>query len=232
MRDLKRVTPRSRRAWRTWLERWHDSSPGVWLVLAKKDSGRPSPTYKEAVEEALCFGWVDSLMRTLDDRHYMQLFTPRKARSTWAGSNKARVARLVEQGLMTEAGLAAVALAKANGSWDAFDHVEALRAPPSLQRAIRANAKARTRWAALSPGTRKRFLFWLANARRDETRNARIAAIVDLVANGVSLDQLDRAPGAGDAPRGTRTNAARSRPAETAGARPRGRAPRKRPSNA
>ena len=113
------IAPPSRAAWRAWLAEHHADSPGVWLIIHKKNSPQPGVTYIEAVEEALCFGWIDSKTITLDATRFRQIFTPRKPRGTWAKSNKERVARLIEQGLMTPAGLAAIELAKANGTWTA-----------------------------------------------------------------------------------------------------------------
>ena len=115
------VRPESRKQWRAWLQKHHRSASGVWLFFAKKHTGRPCPSYNDAVEEALCFGWIDGLMNPVNDTHYKQLFTPRKPKSAWAESNKTRVARLIEQGLMTEAGLAAIDAAKADGSWSRLD---------------------------------------------------------------------------------------------------------------
>ncbi len=111
------VRPVSRAAWRTWLEDNHERASRVWLVLFKKASGKATIGYDDAVEEGLCFGWVDSLVRRLDDESYMQLFTPRKAKSPWAASNKERVERLLAAGLMAPAGLRTIEAAKRNGTW-------------------------------------------------------------------------------------------------------------------
>jgi len=119
MGELRRVRPKSRQAWRDWLEKNHASSGGVWLVYAKKHSGLPSLTYNDAVEEALCFGWIDSKVNPIDDRFYMQVFTPRKPWSAWSALNKTRVKRLVAAGRMTVAGAAAIKVAKKSGAWDA-----------------------------------------------------------------------------------------------------------------
>src|SRR5688572_13914949 len=107
MSELRRVRPKSRKAWRAWLEKNHASTKGVWLVYAKKNSGIPSLTYNDAVEEALCFGWIDSKINPIDENYYMQVFTPRKPQSAWSALNKTRVDRLLAGGLMTAAGLAA-----------------------------------------------------------------------------------------------------------------------------
>src|SRR6187455_3208682 len=122
--DYDSVRPRSRAAWRAWLERRHIKSKGIWLVIAKKHTGLATVSYNDAVEEALCFGWIDTTVYPVDAQFYKQLFTPRKPRSTWAASNKARVLRLIAAGLMTEAGRAAIDVAKRNGSWTSLDGIE------------------------------------------------------------------------------------------------------------
>jgi uncharacterized protein YdeI (YjbR/CyaY-like superfamily) len=182
--------PKSRRAWREWLKKHHASSPGIWLVIAKKHTGIPSLSYNDAVEEALCYGWIDSLLHPIDDDLYKQIFTPRKPQSVWSAANKARIERLTAAGLMTTAGMARVALAKKNGKWTAMDHASSLRMPPDLETAINANAAASENWPTYSPGMRKGFLYRLASAKRPETRAARISQIVDIVARKVSRAEL------------------------------------------
>lgn len=130
--DLPLVEVACRAEWRAWLERNHSIFPGVWLAVGKKGNARTTLTYEDAVEEALCFGWIDSVVNRLDADRFKQLLTPRKRGSAWARTNKERVERLVAQGLMTEAGLAAVEAAKANGSWEAYDDAEDLVVPADL----------------------------------------------------------------------------------------------------
>src|SRR5215203_2374721 len=158
LQEYGSVRPRSRAAWRTWLQRHHAASPGVWLIMAKKHTGLPTVSYNDAVEEALCFGWIDTTLHPIDAQFYKQLFTPRKPRSTWAATNKARVERLIAQNLMTAPGLAAIEAAKANGSWTSIDHVEAGEVPEDLQKAIARSVVTRQAWSALRPGLRKQFL--------------------------------------------------------------------------
>lgn len=193
MPEYTEVRPRSRAAWRSWLARHHQTRRGVWVILAKKHTGLATVGYNDAVEEALCFGWIDTTVNPIDDRFYKQLFTPRNPRSTWAASNKARVARLTDQGLMMPAGLAAIAAAKVNGSWDSITSVDAGEPPPELRKALRANPAAATRWSTYSPSCRKQFLFWLADAKRPETRQKRIATIVECAAAGRTFSQFVRA---------------------------------------
>jgi uncharacterized protein YdeI (YjbR/CyaY-like superfamily) len=172
--------------WRSWLEAHHAGTSGVWLVFAKKHTGLPTVSYNDAVEEALCFGWIDSIMHPVDDCFYKQLFTPRKSKSAWSQSNKDRVERLRAAGLMTAAGEAAVAGAKESGAWDQFSSVEALEIPPDLQRALSANRRVRKNWHAFTPSQQKQFLYWLRDARREPTRVERIAKIIELVSLGIT----------------------------------------------
>ena len=172
--------------WRSWLQTHHASSTGVWLVFAKKHTGLPTVSYNDAVEEALCFGWIDSIMHPVDDRFYKQAFTPRKSKSAWSQSNKDRVERLRAAGLMTAAGEAAVAGAKESGSWDVLSGVEALEIPPELQKALNANKTSKKNWQAFTPSQQKQFLYWLRDAKREATRVERIATIVELVSRGIT----------------------------------------------
>jgi uncharacterized protein YdeI (YjbR/CyaY-like superfamily) len=151
-------------------------------VFAKKHTGLPTVSYNDAVEEALCFGWVDSLMNPVDERFYKQLFTPRKAKSAWSQSNKERVERLRAGGLMTAAGEAAVARARETGTWDTLASAEALEIPPELRKALTASAVAWKEWRTYTPARQKQFLYWLLGAKREATRVARVAAIVKAVA--------------------------------------------------
>lgn len=124
------VHPLSRAEWRQWLAEHHTESEGVWLISYKRATGKPFIEYAETVEEALCFGWIDSKVNVLDEERSRQWFAPRRPRSVWARSNKERVERLIEAGLMTPAGLAKIEIAKENGAWTAMDEVEALATPP------------------------------------------------------------------------------------------------------
>ena len=169
------ISPPTRAAWRAWLAEHHADSPGVWLIIRKKDSPQPGVTYIEAVEEALCFGWIDSKTITLDAARFRQIFTPRKPRGTWAKSNKERVARLIEQGLMTPAGLAAIELAVANGTWTAADASAEQSEPDDLASALAAHPAAERHWRGFSASVRKGILYWIASAKRAETRQAQPA---------------------------------------------------------
>jgi len=184
--DLERVDPLSRTEWRAWLAENHSSSPGVWLAVGKSGNRVTTLTYDDAVEEALCFGWIDSTVRALDADRFLQFMTPRKRGSAWARSNKERVARLTEAGLMQPSGIAAVEAAMADGSWSAYDHVESMTIPMDLAAAFDANAEARAGFSALSESARKMVLYWIATAKRPETRARRIAETVESAAQGRS----------------------------------------------
>jgi len=174
------------------LRKHHAAAPGVWLRFAKKASGLPSVSYGDAVEEALCFGWIDGLMRPVDDTFYMQSFTPRKPKSMWAQSNKIRVARLIDEGLMMPAGLAAIEAARACGSWDTLTAAESLTVPAELRTAINANARARKHWPEYTESQRKQFLYYLTTAKRPETRAKRITEIVSCAARKIAPGQASR----------------------------------------
>jgi len=175
---LERYYARDRREWRAWLQAHHTTATGVWLIYYKKASGQPSVPYAEAVEEALCFGWIDSRANALDDQRHLQMFTPRKPKSPWSRLNKERVARLTAQGLMAPAGLAAVAAAQQNGLWTAYDAIEELRVPDDLAEALTADEAAGRNFAAFSASVKKQLLWWIVSAKRAETRASRIAQIV------------------------------------------------------
>ncbi len=170
--DGERVEPGSVDAWRTWLADHHGRGAGVWLVTLR-DGGDVS--YEEAVEQALCFGWVDSTARRLDERRTMLWFAPRRARSGWARTNKRRVERLLAAGVMAPAGLAVVEAARADGSWTVLDAVEDLVVPDDLAAAFAAHPPAARHWEAFPRSARRAALEWIVQARRPETRARRVA---------------------------------------------------------
>jgi len=174
----------TREAWRAWLEANHATSGSVWLVLNRKGSGLPHLPAAEAVEEALCFGWVDSRPAKLDAQRSLLLFSPRKAGSAWSGVNKAKVARLAAEGRMAAAGRAAVARAEADGSWTRLDGATALAEPPDLVAALAAQPGAAAAWGSFPPSHRRANLEWIAQAKRPATRAARIAEIAARAARG------------------------------------------------
>lgn len=171
-----------RAAWREWLTENHRTSPGVWLVYYKVKSGKPSVRYADAVKEALCFGWIDSKVKSLDEESYKQIFTPRKAKSVWSKLNKSYIEELTTQNLMTAVGLAKIEAAKADGSWNSLDAIEELTIPADLAKALRANKTAAANFANFSPSSRKVLLYRIGSAKRPETRAKRIAEAVALAA--------------------------------------------------
>ena len=173
------MTAKDRATWRRWLSEHHATSPGVWLILAKKKrSATTSVTLEEAGLEALCFGWIDSKRMPLDDHHYRQSYMPRRPKSTWSKVNKERVDRLIREGSMTEAGFAAIETAKANGSWTSLDAVESLAIPDDLAAALAADPIARSNFDAYPPSVKKLALLRLNSAKGAETRSRRVDEIV------------------------------------------------------
>jgi uncharacterized protein YdeI (YjbR/CyaY-like superfamily) len=177
--DAPHVHADDRATWRGWLEANHASAAGAWLVTWRTGSGRIGLDYETAVEEALCFGWVDSTGGRVDDERGKLYFAPRKARSVWAASNKARVERLLAAGRMAPAGLAAIEQARANGSWDVLDSAERLEIPPDLAAALELHPPAAANFAAFPAAARKLMLSRIAVALRPETRAARILKVAE-----------------------------------------------------
>jgi uncharacterized protein YdeI (YjbR/CyaY-like superfamily) len=173
IQDAPLVHADDRATWRSWLERHHATATGAWLVTWRKDHG-PVLDYGEAVEEALCFGWIDATGGRFDERRTKLYFAPRKTRSVWSASNKERVTRLVAAGLMRPAGLDAIERAKANGSWTALDEIERGIVPDDLSAALAAHPPAAERFAAFPWSARRAILIWVADAKKPETRAARV----------------------------------------------------------
>jgi uncharacterized protein YdeI (YjbR/CyaY-like superfamily) len=181
MHDAPSVHAEDRAAWRAWLEANHATASGVWLVSWRTGHG-PRVEYESAVEEALCFGWIDSQGGNLDERRSRQYFAPRKATSGWAATNKERVRRLIAEGRMAPAGLAAIERAKANGSWTLLDEVEEGIVPDDLAAALAAQPPAAASFDAFPKSSRRAMLEWVAQARRPETRAARVREIAERAA--------------------------------------------------
>jgi uncharacterized protein YdeI (YjbR/CyaY-like superfamily) len=176
--DLPIFHAETRAQWRPWLEANHGSAKGVWLCSWKRHTGRPACPYPEAVEEAICFGWIDATVNILDDDRALQLMTPRKPKSGWTRLNRQRVAAMVAAGLMTDAGRRAAAIAQQNGRWTIYDSVEDLVEPPELAAALDASPAARSHWDAFPASAKKAMLWWVVSAAKHETRDRRIATIV------------------------------------------------------
>jgi uncharacterized protein YdeI (YjbR/CyaY-like superfamily) len=181
--ELKDFHPLNRQEWRDWLAENYDKSNGIWFVYFKKHTGKPSVSIDEAVEEALCFGWIDSVQRKVDDERTKLLFTPRKSKSVWSKVNKARIEKLIKNGAMTEIGLAKIEAAKKNGSWDVLNASDNLEIAEDLQKAFDANKTAEANFQGFSASVKKAILQWLNSSKREETRKARIEKLVAMAAN-------------------------------------------------
>ena len=179
----------TRAAWRRWLAANHDRTPaGIWLGFKKGEAAKAWLTYDEAVEEALCFGWIDSIIKRVDDETYVRKFTPRKADSLWSRLNKERIARLIAAGRMTPHGLALVEAARRSGTWDRDPRAGlSFEAPAEFTAALAQKAKAQAFFDQLSPTCRRHFLGWIASAKRPETRARRINEAISLLAAGRKL---------------------------------------------
>jgi uncharacterized protein YdeI (YjbR/CyaY-like superfamily) len=182
--------PAGRAQWRNWLEENHATEQSVWILCYKMKSGVPTLSWSDAVEEALCFGWIDSTRKTVDSDSFIQFFTRRKAVSTWSKVNKEKVQRLIDEGLMREAGFKSIELAKNNGSWTVLDAVEDLLIPEDLEWAFAAHAGSGDYFSGLSKSVKKMMLTWIAFAKRPETRQKRIDEIASLAAKGLKPNQF------------------------------------------
>ena len=157
--------------WRKWLKQNHRKVDEVWLVFYKKGAGEQSLDYDSALDEALCYGWIDSIIKKIDDTKYARKFTPRNEVSKWSEINKKRVERLIKDGRMTEAGLAVVKAAKANGCWDKSDRPPTIpKVSPELIIALKRNKKAAANFDQLAPSHQKQYIMWIATAKRPETK--------------------------------------------------------------
>jgi uncharacterized protein YdeI (YjbR/CyaY-like superfamily) len=181
--------PQTRAEWRKWLKQHHTRTEGVWLISYKKATGKPRFEYEEAVEEALCFGWIDSKGNKLDDERSMLWFAPRKARTGWSRPNKIRVEKLIEAGLMAPAGLAKIEAAKRDGSWNALDAIEALEIPPDLAAALSANPIAQQHFDAFPRSVKRGILEWISAAKKPETRARRVEETARLATENIRANQ-------------------------------------------
>ena len=171
---------KSRNAWRDWLEKNHNTEKSVWLIIYKKETKIPSVYYPEAVDEALCYGWIDSKPNKRDDQSYYQFFAKRNPKSNWSKVNKEKVRMLMEMDLMKPAGLEMIKLAKSNGKWDALNSVEDIIIPEDLQIQFHKNKVALKNWESFSRSSKRGILEWILNAKRAETRQKRIIETVKL----------------------------------------------------
>lgn len=180
--EIEIYYPKTKQQWRKWLIKNHLQKDAVWLVIYKQKANKPTISWSDSVDEALCFGWIDSIKKTLDEERSIQFFSKRKPKSTWSKINKEKVQILMETGQMAPAGLDCVEIAKQNGSWQILDSVEALLIPEDLETELKSKANALDFFLSLSKSTKKAMLQWLILAKRAETRQKRITEIVELAA--------------------------------------------------
>ncbi|WP_297334247.1 YdeI/OmpD-associated family protein [Flavobacterium sp.] len=179
----------TREAWRKWLQTNHEKEKSVWLNIYKKESGTPSIYYPEAVDEALCFGWIDSKANKKDDDSYYQSFAKRNPKSNWSRINKEKIEKLSAEGRMAEAGLKMVEIAKENGTWNALDDVENLVVPTDMQVLLDKNKAALKNWESFPKSVKRGILEWILNAKKPETRQKRIEETVSMAAENKRANQ-------------------------------------------
>jgi uncharacterized protein YdeI (YjbR/CyaY-like superfamily) len=179
---------KSQKEWRKWLEKNHQSAKSVWLIIYKKDSKTPSVYYSEAVDEALCFGWIDSKPNKRDNESYYQFFAKRNPKSSWSKINKKKVELLLAAGLISSAGLQAIEIAKKNGAWDALNEVDALIIPDDLKNAFNENRNALMHFEKFSNSSKRIILEWIRNAKQQGTRQKRIKETVELANKNIKAN--------------------------------------------
>lgn len=179
MKDIETFSPDNQTDWRKWLELNHNKKKAVWVIFYKKSSSRHNMSWSESVDEALCFGWIDSVKKSIDSEKYIQYFSKRKAKSNWSKINKDKVLTLIDKGLMQEAGFKSIEIAKENGSWTILDEVEAIIIPQDLSDELEKRKHAAQYFNGLSKSVKKGLLYWLVSAKRKETRQKRLLEIAD-----------------------------------------------------
>jgi uncharacterized protein YdeI (YjbR/CyaY-like superfamily) len=180
---------KTRQQWRKWLEQNHEKEKKVWLIIYHKGSDTKSIYYADAVEEALCFGWIDSAPRKRDSESFFLSFSPRKPKSVWSKLNKERAARLISEGMMTPAGMQKIILAKKTGAWNVLNKIDKMIIPGDLEKALSRNKEAMKNFSAFPPSAKKIILSWIDNARRTETRMNRIKETIRLAAMNIRANQ-------------------------------------------
>jgi uncharacterized protein YdeI (YjbR/CyaY-like superfamily) len=189
-KEIEQFTPSSRQEWRQWLQENHVTKQSVWLVCYKKKSKVPSISWSDAVDEALCFGWIDSVRKTIDEDRFIQFFGKRKPKGTWSKVNKEKVQKLIDEGSMSKAGLESIESAKLNGSWVILDEVEELIIPNDLEKAFKSQSGSKDFFLSLSKSVRKAILQWLVLAKLPETRQRRISEIAELASRKLKPKQF------------------------------------------
>ena len=190
MKDVEDYCPTDKQDWRKWLELNHNKKESVWLIFYKKKSPSYNLNWSESVDAALCFGWIDSVKKTIDTEKYMQYFSRRKAKSNWSKINKDKVQILIEQELMKEEGYKSIEIAKENGSWIFLDEVEALLIPEDLKREFVNYKGSMEYFDGLSKSVKKILLYWIVSAKRKETRQKRILEIAENASKNLKPKQF------------------------------------------
>ncbi|WP_236975048.1 YdeI/OmpD-associated family protein [Membranihabitans maritimus] len=190
-KEIETYCPKNQSEWRKWLTKNHRSKKSVWLMYFRVSSQVPSVSWSEAVDEALCFGWIDSTKKSIDEERYIQYFSKRKPTSTWSKINKEKVSKLIQQGRMTDAGYETIRTAKQNGTWSIMDDIENLIIPKELKIALGENNIAKNYFESQSKSTMKGMLYWIVIAKRKETRQKRIDEIVRLASQGKRPKQFE-----------------------------------------
>ena len=185
---IRQLYVADREQWRDWLSKNHATKTGIWLIFYKKETSKPSIAYEAAVEEALCFGWIDSIIKKIDGEKYARKFTPRSDKSNWSALNKKRVSKMIKEGRMTKIGLAKIGKAKKTGLWEKDDRLQiSLDIPPEFAKALASNKKAKENFDKLAPTYRKHYIGWIAVAKRQETKKRRIEESIALLEKGRKL---------------------------------------------
>ena len=185
---MKQLYVTNREQWRNWLTGHHAGEAGVWLIFYKKETCRPTIGYEDAVEEALCFGWIDSIIKKIDNTKYVRKFTPRKDKSKWSALNRKRANKMIKEGRMTEAGLAKIKTARKTGLWEKDGRPRiSFDVPPELAKALAQNRKAKENFDKLALSYRKQYIGWIAVAKRAETKKLRVEESIALLEKGKKL---------------------------------------------
>lgn len=189
-KEIEIFYPETQQDWRNWLLKNHVEKDAVWLVMYKQSANMATVKWSDAVDEALCFGWIDSLKKKLDDERSIQFFSKRKPKSTWSKINKQKIEKLIQSELMAGAGFKSIETAKQNGSWTILDEVEELIIPMDLEVALKINSEVLDLFLSLSKSVKKEMLQRLVFAKREETRQKRIRDIVEFVENKLKKKNL------------------------------------------
>ena len=186
---MKKLDFKDRQEWRAWLSENHDKEPkGIWVIYYKGNTSSSSLTYDESVEEALCFGWIDSVIKKIDEEKYCRKFTPRRKGSNWSALNKKRIRKMIEAGLMTEHGLSKIEEAKKDGTWDVDSTPQVgLEISETLVLAFEEHEQARLFFETLATTERKRYIWWVSSAKRPETKAKRLEESIELLSSGQKL---------------------------------------------